>query len=263
VVLKCVSWNLLKGGIDAGDDARMRRQMSRIAAEQPAVVMLQELNGWDADGETLAHRAEELLGGMRGFVIQSHHGFPLGVFIRESAGLRVVRTRHEQRRPYWHAVSCVITEAAGFGRLVLASAHLAPASPSTRLAEAEAFKLIAEAGPLIAAGDWNAVPAADPEPHRPGKDPEHERRKLDRAPAQALEGAGLTDVAAYLRDLTPTVGYSKADRLAYRCDRFYCGLPAGAITGYQVITDADDCSDHRPVTATFDLDVAARLRPAA
>jgi hypothetical protein len=64
--LKCVSWNLLKGGIDAGDDARMRRQMSRIAAEQPAVVMLQELNGWDADGETLAHRAEELLGGMRG-----------------------------------------------------------------------------------------------------------------------------------------------------------------------------------------------------
>jgi hypothetical protein len=29
----------IKGGIDAGDDARMRRQMSRIAAEKPAVVM--------------------------------------------------------------------------------------------------------------------------------------------------------------------------------------------------------------------------------
>ena len=69
--------------------------------------------------------------------------------------------------------------------------------------------------------------------------------------------------AAYLRDLTPTVGYSKADRLAYRCDRFYCGLPAGAVTGYQVIADADDCSDHRLVTATFDLDVAARLRATA
>jgi hypothetical protein len=66
-----------------------------------------------------------------------------------------------------------------------------------------------------------------------------------------------------VRDLAPTVGHSKADRLAYRCDRFCCGLPAGAITGYQVITDADDCSDHRPVTATFDLDVAARLRAAA
>jgi endonuclease/exonuclease/phosphatase family metal-dependent hydrolase len=260
VILKCVSWNLLKGGIDAGDDARMRRQMRRIAAERPAVVMLQELNDWDRDGETMMHRAEELLGGMRGFLATAERGFHLGVFIRESAGLRVVRTRHEQLQPYWHAVSCLITEVDGFGRLVLASAHLAPASPATRLAEAEAFKLIAEAGPSISGGDWNAISAGDPEPQRPGKDPEHERRKLDRTAAQALEGAGLTDVAAHLRDLTPTVGYSEADRLAYRCDRFYCGLPAGAIAGYQVITDADDCSDHRPVSATFDLDAAARLR---
>jgi endonuclease/exonuclease/phosphatase family metal-dependent hydrolase len=122
--------------------------------------------------------------------------------------------------------------------------------------------LIAEAGPLIAAGDWNAVPAADPEPQPIGKDPEHERRKLDRTAARALEGAGLTDVAAHQGDLTPTVGYSAEDRLAYRCDRFYCGLPAGAITGYRVITDSDDCSDHRPVTATFDLDAAARPRAA-
>jgi endonuclease/exonuclease/phosphatase family metal-dependent hydrolase len=44
VILKCVSWNLLKGGIDAGNDTRMRRQMSRVAAEQPDVVMLQFSN---------------------------------------------------------------------------------------------------------------------------------------------------------------------------------------------------------------------------
>jgi endonuclease/exonuclease/phosphatase family metal-dependent hydrolase len=263
VILTALSWNLLKGGIDAGDDTRMRRQMHRIAAENPTVVMMQELNDWDRDGEMLLHRAEELLGGMRGFLVPAERGFHLGLFIRESAGLRVVRTRHENRRPFWHGVACVITEADGFGRLVLASAHFAPASPSVRTAEAEAFKLIAEAGPLIAAGDWNAVPADDPEPQRPGKDPEHERRKLDRAAAQALEGAGLTDVAAHLSDLAPTVGYSEADRLAYRCDRFYCGLPIGAFTGYQVITDADDCSDHRPVTATFDLGAATQLRGAA
>ena len=46
MILKCVSWNLLKGGIDAEDDARMRRQMRRIVAENPTVVMLQELNDW-------------------------------------------------------------------------------------------------------------------------------------------------------------------------------------------------------------------------
>lgn len=263
MILTCVSWNLLKGGIDAGDDTRMRRQMRRIADEHPSVVMLQELNDWDRDGETMVHRAEGLLGGMRGFLVPSHHGFPVGVFIRESAGLQVVRTRHEQRRPYWHSVACLVTEAGGFGRLVLASAHLAPSSPTTRLAEAEAFKLIAETGPLIAAGDWNAIPASDPEPRRTGKDPEHERRKCDRGPALALEGAGLTDIAARRGDLTPTVGHSAEDRLAYRCDRFYAGLPDGAVTGYRVITDADDCSDHRPVTVTVDLDAAARLRAAA
>ena len=55
---------------------------------------------------------------------------------------------------------------------------------------------------------------------------------------------------------------AKAIALDYG-DRFYCGPPTGAITGYHVITDADDCSDHRPVTATFDLDAAAQLRTAA
>ena len=85
MILKFVSWNLLKGGIDAEDDARMRRQMRRIVAENPTVVMLQELNDWDRDGQTLVHRAEELLGGMRGFLVQSHHGFPVATFDLDAA----------------------------------------------------------------------------------------------------------------------------------------------------------------------------------
>jgi endonuclease/exonuclease/phosphatase family metal-dependent hydrolase len=262
VILTCVSWNLLEGGIDAGDDARMRRQMRRIAAERPAVVMLQECNGWDRDGYRLLHLAEGLLGGMRGFLAKSAHGCHLAVFIRESSGLRVVRQRHEERTPYWHGVAVLEVEAHEFGPLHLASAHLAPSSPAIRTGEAEAFKLLAEAGPLVAAGDWNAIPASDPNPELIGKDPEHERRKLDRTAARAIEGAGLTDVAAYLKDLTPTVGHSAADRLAYRPDRFYAGLGVGAITGYKVITDVDDCSDHRPVAATFDLHAAASPEPA-
>lgn len=254
--LTAVSWNLLKGGIDGADDTRMRRQMSRIAAEAPDVVFLQELNAWDRDGAALMHQAEDLLGGMRGFLSLAPRGFHLGVFIRPGCGLRVIRTRHEDHGgPYWHGVACLITEAEGFGRLVLASAHLAPSTPSGRLTEAEAFKLVAEAGPLIAAGDWNAIPAGDPEPDPAGKDAEHVRRKVDRSAALALESAGLTDVAAHLGDLTPTVGHWNADKLAYRCDRFYTGLPA-AITGYRVITDADGDSDHRPVLASFDLAAA-------
>ena len=254
--LTFVTWNLFEGGITNGSDTRLRRQMRRLAAESPDVVMLQELTGFDRDGCRLMHLAEDLLGGMRGFLALSPHSCHLGVFIRPSVGLRVVRQRHEQRMPYWHGVACVTVDADGFGPLLLASAHLAPSSPAQRLIEAEAFKLIAEAGPLIVAGDWNAIPVADPHPEPCGDDAEHIRRKLDRAPARALEATGLTDIAAQRGDPTPTVGYTSADRLTYRCDRYYTSLPAVAVTGYRVITDADAESDHRPVIAEFDLALA-------
>jgi endonuclease/exonuclease/phosphatase family metal-dependent hydrolase len=217
----------------------------------------QELNDWDRDGYRLLHLAENLLGGMRGFLARSPHSCHLGVFIREGSGLRVIRTRHEERLPYWHGVACVEAEADGFSRLLLASAHLAPSSPAQRQIEAEAFKLIAESGALITAGDWNAVPASDPDPDLAGKDREHIRRKLDRTAARALADAGLTDIGAYVKDPTPTVGHWSADKLAYRCDRFYTNLPAGMITSHRVITDADDCSDHRPVLVTFNLEATA------
>jgi endonuclease/exonuclease/phosphatase family metal-dependent hydrolase len=255
--LTFVTWNILSGGIADGDDTRLRRQLAILNACRPDVLALQELNDFDRDGDRLMHLAENLLGGMRGFLARSPHGCHLGVFIRESAGLRVIRTRHEQRLPYWHGVACVEAEADGFGRLLLASAHLAPSSPAQRQIEAEAFKLIAESGALIAAGDWNAIPASDPDPQPAGDEDEHIRRKLDRGPARALEGAGLTDVGAHLGDVTPTVGHWSADKLAYRCDRFYTNLPAGMIASHQVITDADDCSDHRPVIAAFNLEAAA------
>lgn len=135
----------------------------------------------------------------------------------------------------------------------LASCHLAPSSPERRLAEAESFALIEEHGTLIAGGDWNALPAGDPEPPRPvsGK----HRRKLDRRAAEALEELGLLDVGSHMRDTAPTVGH--ASKLPYRCDRLYTSLPPETTTGYEVITTVDAESDHRPVIAEFDLTRAA------
>lgn len=124
--------------------------------------------------------------------------------------------RHEQGPPYWHAVARVTVEVTGFGPLHLVSAHLAPSSPTQRLIEAEALTLIAKDGWVIAGGDWNAVPAADPDPPLGGVDTGHARRKLDRAAAQAIEEAGFTDVAAHLGDTTPTVGHFGPDKLAQR-----------------------------------------------
>lgn len=252
--LTFATWNIRSGGIDAGSDARLRRQLELLSDLSPSVVALQECKDWDLGNFRTLYLAERLIG-MRGFLSPSaHHGCHLAVFIRESAGLRVIEQRHEQGNEWWHSVACISVEVEGLLRLLqLASCHWAPSSPARRLAEAESFALVAERGPLIAGGDWNALPASDPEPPGPvlGKN----RRKLDRRAAEALEELGLLDVGALLGDMTPTVGH--ASTLPYRCDRVYTSLPTAAITGHKVITGADDESDHRLVFAEFDLARAA------
>lgn len=251
--LTFATWNIKGGGTDAGDDARLRRQMALLAGLVPSVAAIQECKDWDLGNFRTFHLAERLLG-MRGFLAPSaHHGCHLAVFIREDAGLRVTEQRHEHGNEWWHGVACVLVEAEGFPQpLQLASCHLAPSSSARRLAEAEAFALIAERGLLIAGGDWNALPAGDPEP--PGPESGKRRRKLDRGPAEALEEIGLLDVGAHVRNTTPTVGH--ASKLAYRCDRVYTSMPAAAVAGYEVVTSADAESDHRLVVAEFDLGIA-------
>lgn len=165
----------------------------------------------------------------------------------------MIEQRHEHADPWWHGVACVLVETDGFPQpLQLASCHLAPSSPARRLAEAEAFALIEERGPLIAGGDWNALAVGDPEPEKAAEG--RWRRKLDRRAAGALEEIGLLDVGAYVGDMTATVGH--ASELPYRCDRIYTTLPPAVVTSYEVLTSADAESDHRPVVAGFDLTFA-------
>lgn len=247
------SCNLEHGGLDGGDDARLRRQLALLAGARADAWALQECRGWTGDAYRALFLAERELG-MRGFLARSsRHGCDLAVFVREAAAIRVTGQEHEEGPPWWHAVACVVTEVAGFGLLRLASAHLAPSAPTLRLIEAEAFALIARKGPVIAGGDWNAVPAQGPPPATDGIHPGKARRKLDARPAQDL-AEYLTDAAGAVGDHAPTVGHTPAGKLAYRCDRVYTTLPVHAITGYQVIHEDNPESDHRPVVATFTLD---------
>ena len=106
--LTFATWNLREGGLDAGIDTRLRRQMAALAERQPTVVALQECTNWDRDHFRMLHRAEELLG-LRGFLSpSSHHGCHLAVFIREGTGWQVTAQRHEQGHPYWHGVAAVV-----------------------------------------------------------------------------------------------------------------------------------------------------------
>lgn len=253
------SYNLEEGGIDGGDDSRLRRQLAMLREAQADVWALQECSEWDTNGAL--GTAEDALG-MHGYIARStrHPGGNMAVLVSESAGITVTGTRHEgleneeRSVPYWHGVAVAYAEVEGYGPIRFASAHLAPSSPTLRQVEAEVFQLIAEKQPpLIAGGDWNAVPVGDPAP-APGKDmhPGQARRKADTRAAEAL-AEYMTDVAAVLGDTSPTVGHRRNGEFAYRCDRIYTTLPDTAITGYRVIHEDEPMSDHRPVVATFNL----------
>jgi endonuclease/exonuclease/phosphatase family metal-dependent hydrolase len=248
------TYNLRDGGIDGGDDARLRRQLAVLAAARADAWALQECTGFTAHGCAALLAAEQALG-MRAFLAaSSHDGCDLAVLVRPAPHLAVTGVRHATGPPWWHGVARVTVQPAGMpGGLELASVHLAPSSPALRLIEAEALGLLARARPAIIGGDFNALPAGDPRPAGPAEG--RWRRKLDRAPARALVESGFTDAGHLRRDLTPTAGHHGG--LAFRCDRICATLPPEAVTGYQVITSLDADSDHRPVLATFDLTRAA------
>jgi hypothetical protein len=65
--LTFVAWNISGGGSDAGDDARLRRQMALLAALRPSAAAIQECKYWDGGNFRALYLAERLLG-MRGFL---------------------------------------------------------------------------------------------------------------------------------------------------------------------------------------------------
>lgn len=249
------SYNWQGGGFDDAQDGRLRRQLVLLADVRADAWVFQGCSGWRDCGGRALFLAEQILG-LRGFVAPSSHpGGDLVVFVREAAGLRVTAERHEHGYPFWHAVArLVVATPWPSTSFHLVSADLAPTSPTTRLAEAEALAIIAKDGLVIAGGSWNALSATDPEPSLNGIEPGHGRRVLDRSAAYALEETGFADVAACLRDLRPTVGH--AGGLRYRCDRIYSTFPVNAIVSYEVIEEYDPVSGHRPVVATFNLEAA-------
>jgi endonuclease/exonuclease/phosphatase family metal-dependent hydrolase len=248
------TYNFEYGGIDNGDDKRLRRQLAMLRDVRAHVWAFQECSSWKDNGSLDV--AEKVLG-MRGFVARSarHPGGDLAVFVSEKRGIKIIPPgeQHEQKPPYWHGVALVTAKVDGFGPIRFASAHLAPSAPSLRVIEAEAFQLIADKPvPLIAGGDWNAFPLDGPEPDTTGIHKGKARRKRDTRAAEALEEY-MTDVGRHLGVTTPTVGHRRDDRLAYQADRLYSTLPPESFTRLDVIAEDNPESDHRPVAGTFRL----------
>lgn len=249
--LRVGTYNLL----GADDPIRLRRQLAMLAGWELDVLALQECKWWDRDYRRALHRAGRELRMHFYMANSNHHGCHIAIGVREP--LRVIEERHDVTPVWWTCLAYVVIDTGHPDPLHVVGAHLAPSAPAIRLQEAEALNLI-KGRPLVALGDWNAMPATDPDPDSTGVHAEHARRKLDRRPAQTLEAAGWLDVGTAVGDLTPTVGHTQADRLAYRCDRIYtAGLPLQAIDGYRVGPARAELSDHRLVMACIRLDTLA------
>ncbi|MFF0577608.1 endonuclease/exonuclease/phosphatase family protein [Streptosporangium saharense] len=249
VTLKVGTFNLEDGGVDEGNPRRLDRQLDMLAGLGADVIAVQEAKNWHRDGEALCHRASRALGMYGALVTSAHHGCHLALFV--GPRVKVTRNRHEQSSAYWHAVACL--DATVEGQAVrVAGIHQAPSSPEIRIAEAEAMKLLVPNYPLIAMGDFNAVPL---DHQTASGDP----RKLDTRAAKALEEAGLLDVGALREDDTPTVGHRPGSGMAYRCDRIYITRPKGMTVecvDYQVVKEEKPTSDHRLVVATIEMEAA-------
>jgi endonuclease/exonuclease/phosphatase family metal-dependent hydrolase len=263
VRLRVGSWNLHNGGLNDGDDTRLRQQVAVLAGQELDLVGLQEAKWGPRTGRLLHDVAHQLGMSGRFWVPSNHHGCDLVMLVRERAGLRVVEERHDTSGSWWHALGNLRLVVAGVGYVEFLNTHLAPSSAGRREAEAESFGLF-KSRPTIAVGDFNARAASHDDPDDRGVDVAHAAAKLDRRAAKAMAAAGFVDVAADLAgggDRTPTVGHTGADRLAYRCDRIlYANLPVSQLE-YEVIpavapagTDQERVlSDHHLVVAALHL----------
>ncbi|MBB4919258.1 endonuclease/exonuclease/phosphatase family protein [Streptosporangium saharense] len=242
--MRVVTFNLCNGGIDNGNDTRLRRQLDRLAGLDADVIALQEAKHWAEPNTRLFHGgqpfhlAKRTLG-MDGFLVPSEHdGCHLALFVR-TGRVQVLQEKHTVGAPYWHAVGHL--RALVDGRVTsFVNVHSAPSTPRLREIEAESLALKVRKGePVIMMGDWNAVPTTY-------AGTSGDRRKLDHQAAFALSEVGLRDAAVAMGVTIPTV----TTPLPYPCDRIYFkGLTP---TSFQIGT-GNWASDHLPAIGDFDL----------
>jgi endonuclease/exonuclease/phosphatase family metal-dependent hydrolase len=283
-VLRIASVNLESGGLsETGDDVRWHKSVAALLAQDPHVVLCQEMTAPSAF-RLQAHlwrTANKLgmtpvLGPPAPASFSSNH---TAVLVRTSAGLAILDTGPPAGpQPGSPAAWCqALVQVPGISYPVcFYSVHLPARSAVEQLSQAQRLaSRIAQDGALaVAGGDWNCYAPADAlTPETLAAMPPHLRPPRMRVTAGVLEAnydvhhalavTGLTDTAAVLppgsrdpRELTPT-GINGGGRV----DRFYLTQPlAGAASRYEQRDTGG--SDHQALLLTLDLTAAAAAVPA-
>lgn len=265
--MRVLSYNTLFGGLDASGDGRYTTQIEVINDASPDILLLQEAQGFTADGGKRLYETERRLS-MRGFVaeapVTSQH---TAIFIRPS----LQPVSFEADSQHFHHVAAILRLALPNDDRVLtiASLHLCPNSPHVRAREASyLYNLADPAAHCLIGGDFNSVSPDDPEPEGLADLPARYRMRYtrddgsaDRSTIAGLLRAGFVDVGRRLEAApTPTVpakGFKNTEFVPFRSDYLLAtNALADLATSYEVIRgpSTDMASDHYPIQADFAME---------
>jgi endonuclease/exonuclease/phosphatase family metal-dependent hydrolase len=243
-MLRLLTWNLSDldvTGPDPLDDPRV----AYLAGVRADVLCLQKLSGEVDPPRTeagLTLLADHL--GMTGALGRAA-GDRLHVALLWAPPWTLVG-RVRTRDPSTHRNQLVADIAAGDRRLRMCCVHLPVTSVEDQLHDLELLLAQADDATVVG-GDWNAT----------GADASYDAGALegdDRRVAARLDAAGLADAARVAGAAWEPTWRTPTSAPFVRIDAFRLapGLEP-AVVGYQVRTDVDDLSLHRPVELVLDL----------
>jgi exodeoxyribonuclease-3 len=256
-----MTYNVLTGGQDDGDPARLALIAETIRSVAPDILILNECNGFESEGYRTLYRLEAELG-MRGVLAPAQSGFHVALFIRRG---RLLETRLLNREVH-HAVLAATLEIDG-GVLRVIGAHLNPFGGDARLLEVQHLIRFIREEHVFILGDLNSLSPHDigtcqPERWLPRRRARHvlpeSGGRIDTRAISALEGAELVDVFRSRGAAEPTALTRRgadSDDYKVRIDYVFASPRAAErVTHAERVTGArvEAASDHYPLF----LDVA-------
>jgi exodeoxyribonuclease-3 len=256
-----MTYNILDGGLTLG--GRLDRVIQVVRQAKPDLLVLNECNGFDADGYRTLYRLEADLA-MRGLIAQARSGFHVTVFVRN---MRVVEC-HPMTDWFHHAALRAKLVYAG-GELTLLGTHLCPFSAEARVREAQYLASYVREEQVILMGDLNAISPRDQAratvdrmtPHRRSRQLLAGTDVVDTRALAVLESAGLVDL--WRRQHPEKSGFTLPTPLVERTPQpilrfdYILATPklAGAVRSIRVVENdtTRSTSDHFPVVADLAL----------